>query len=77
MEDVLRFQKRFGALHPNMKMEWTQSRFQLPFLDLEISLELKPGAILYIPWKSCHSDDSKRAWVKGELTRYVRICSRL
>ncbi|KAJ3964032.1 hypothetical protein EV361DRAFT_757056, partial [Lentinula raphanica] len=35
------------------------------------------NAYLYIPWKSCHSDDSKRAWVKGELIRYVRICSRL
>ncbi|KAJ7453440.1 hypothetical protein FB451DRAFT_940068, partial [Mycena latifolia] len=30
---------------------------------------------LYIPWNSCHSEDSKRAWVKGELIRYVRICS--
>ncbi|KAJ7779733.1 hypothetical protein B0H16DRAFT_1300148 [Mycena metata] len=28
-----------------------------------------------IPWKSCHSADSEHAWVKGELIRYVRICS--
>ncbi|KAJ6530620.1 hypothetical protein B0H19DRAFT_904980, partial [Mycena capillaripes] len=34
------------------------------------------NAYLYIPWNSCHSLDSKRAWVKGELIRYVRICSR-
>ncbi|KAJ7291689.1 hypothetical protein C8J57DRAFT_1044376 [Mycena rebaudengoi] len=33
------------------------------------------NACLYIPWNSCHSPDSKRAWVKGELTRYVRTCS--
>ncbi|KAJ7221775.1 hypothetical protein C8J57DRAFT_1094836 [Mycena rebaudengoi] len=33
------------------------------------------NAYLYIPWNSCHSPDSKCAWVKGELTRYVRICS--
>ncbi|KAJ7742235.1 hypothetical protein B0H16DRAFT_1323444 [Mycena metata] len=32
------------------------------------------NAYLYIPWNSCHSNDSKRAWVKGELIRYVRIC---
>ncbi|KAJ7755117.1 hypothetical protein B0H16DRAFT_1315870 [Mycena metata] len=32
------------------------------------------NSYLYIPWKSCHS--SKRAWVKGELIRYVRISSR-
>ncbi|KAJ6477663.1 hypothetical protein C8R45DRAFT_780484, partial [Mycena sanguinolenta] len=31
---------------------------------------------LYIPWNSCHSENSKRAWVKGELIRYVRICSK-
>ncbi|KAJ6578414.1 hypothetical protein B0H19DRAFT_903711, partial [Mycena capillaripes] len=34
------------------------------------------NAYLYIPWNSCHSEDSKRAWVKGELIRYVRICSK-
>jgi hypothetical protein len=34
------------------------------------------NAYLYIPWNSCHSVDSKRAWVKGELIRYVRICSK-
>ncbi|KAJ7254842.1 hypothetical protein C8J57DRAFT_949135, partial [Mycena rebaudengoi] len=34
------------------------------------------NAYLYIPWNSCHSLNSKRAWVKGELIRYVRICSR-
>ncbi|KAJ7207457.1 hypothetical protein GGX14DRAFT_316358, partial [Mycena pura] len=34
------------------------------------------NAYLYIPWNSCHSLDSKRAWVKGELIRYVRICSK-
>ncbi|KAJ7119196.1 hypothetical protein C8R43DRAFT_857885, partial [Mycena crocata] len=34
------------------------------------------NAYLYIPWNSCHSVESKRAWVKGELIRYVRICSR-
>ncbi|KAJ7671785.1 hypothetical protein B0H17DRAFT_948162, partial [Mycena rosella] len=34
------------------------------------------NAYLYIPWISCHSEDSKRAWVKGELIRYVRICSK-
>ncbi|KAJ7186465.1 hypothetical protein C8R46DRAFT_861080, partial [Mycena filopes] len=33
------------------------------------------NAYLYIPWRSCHSLDSKRAWVKGELIRYVRLCS--
>ncbi|KAJ7126570.1 hypothetical protein C8R43DRAFT_897741, partial [Mycena crocata] len=32
------------------------------------------NAYLYIPWNSCHSPDSKRAWVKGKLIRYVRIC---
>jgi hypothetical protein len=32
------------------------------------------NAYLYIPWLSCHSDDSKCAWVKNELIRYVRIC---
>ncbi|KAF9065879.1 hypothetical protein BDP27DRAFT_1228409, partial [Rhodocollybia butyracea] len=34
------------------------------------------NAYLYIPWNSCHSEDSKRAWVKGELIRYVRISSK-
>jgi hypothetical protein len=34
------------------------------------------NAYLYIPWNSCHSPDSKRAWIKGELIRYVRICSK-
>jgi hypothetical protein len=93
---VLAFQTRFGNLHPNMKMEWTQSKFQLPFLDIHVSLEVDPSVLyrstkvhivtrvfqkalnsyLYIPWSSCHSDASKRAWVKGELIRYVRISSK-
>jgi hypothetical protein len=34
------------------------------------------NAYLYIPWNSCHLLDSKRAWVKGELIRYVQICSK-
>ncbi|KAI0065892.1 hypothetical protein BV25DRAFT_1797961 [Artomyces pyxidatus] len=34
------------------------------------------NSYLYIPWSSCHSDASKRSWVKGELIRYVRISSR-
>ncbi|KAJ7714814.1 hypothetical protein B0H16DRAFT_1248517, partial [Mycena metata] len=34
------------------------------------------NAYLYIPWNSCHSLDAKRAWIKGELIRYVRICSK-
>ncbi|KAJ7451308.1 hypothetical protein FB451DRAFT_1051566 [Mycena latifolia] len=34
------------------------------------------NAYLYIPWISCHSEASKRAWIKGELIRYVRICSK-
>ncbi|KAJ7263455.1 hypothetical protein C8J57DRAFT_1070637, partial [Mycena rebaudengoi] len=34
------------------------------------------NAYLYIPQNSCHSADSKRAWVKGELIQYVRICSK-
>ena len=96
LEAVLKFQKRFGELHPNMKMEWTQSRYKLPFLDVSVSLEVAPGvlyqstkaaivtrvfqkalnAYLYIPWKSCHSDASKKSWVKGELIRYVRLSSR-
>jgi hypothetical protein len=95
LEDVLQFQRRFGSLHPNMRMEWTQSQRALPFLDIQVSLELDPrkpafnpqkriktnvyqkalNAYLYIPWNSCHSVASKRAWVKGELIRYVRICS--
>lgn len=96
LEDVRNFQKRFGELHPNMKMEWTQSRYKLPFLDVSVSLEVAPGVLyqstkativtrvfqkalnsyLYIPWKSCHSDTSKKSWVKGELIRYVRLSSR-
>ncbi|KAJ3925852.1 MAG: hypothetical protein NXY57DRAFT_906558, partial [Lentinula lateritia] len=35
------------------------------------------NAYLYIPWNSCHSNDSKRAWVKGELIQYIRISSRI
>lgn len=96
IEDVRSFQRRFGSLHPNMRMEWTESRHRLPFLDVHVSLEFDHrfpafnprmrlstnvyqkalNAYLYIPWISCHSDDSKRAWVKGELIRYVRICSK-
>ena len=96
LETVLAFQKRFGELHPNMKMEWTQSWYSLPFLDVSVSLETASGvllrstkvavvtrvflkalnAYLYIPWKSCHSDTSKRSWVKGELIRYVRLSSK-
>jgi hypothetical protein len=79
-----------------MKMEWSESQYRLPFLDVHVSLELDPrfpafnpckrivtdvyqkalNTYLYIPWNSCHSEESKRAWVKGELIRYVRICSK-
>ena len=45
LEDVLRFQTRFGALHPNMKMEWNHSCFSLPFLDVNVSLEAAPGQL--------------------------------
>lgn len=34
------------------------------------------NAYLYIPWKSCHSIQSKKAWVKGELICYMCISSR-
>ncbi|KAF8915727.1 hypothetical protein CPB85DRAFT_1217413, partial [Mucidula mucida] len=34
------------------------------------------NAYLYIPWASSHSEASKRAWIRGELIRYVRICSK-
>jgi hypothetical protein len=36
LEAVRKFQKCFRELHPNMKMEWTQSRYQLLFLDVSI-----------------------------------------
>ncbi|PBK97137.1 hypothetical protein ARMGADRAFT_1045148 [Armillaria gallica] len=94
--EVLKFQERFGNLHPNMKMEWSQSQLHLAFLDVHISMEDVPdtvawsthreivtrvfqkslNAYLYILWKSCHSVQSKKAWVKGKLIRYVRISSR-
>jgi hypothetical protein len=45
LDTVLSFQKRFGELHPNMKMEWTQSKFQLPFLDVHVSLEVDPSVL--------------------------------
>ncbi|KAJ7161569.1 hypothetical protein C8R46DRAFT_904665 [Mycena filopes] len=35
------------------------------------------NSYLYIPWNSCHSDESKRAWVRGERVRYVRLCSKV
>jgi hypothetical protein len=96
LEDVEKLKLRFGSLHPNVKFEWSVSRLQLPFLDVQVSLDINPGvlvtnpqfrlvtsvyqkaliAYLYIPWDSCHSVDSKRAWIKDELIRYVRICSR-
>ncbi|SJL17766.1 uncharacterized protein ARMOST_21327 [Armillaria ostoyae] len=96
LDQVLKFQERFGNLHPNMKMEWSQSQLHLAFLDVHVSVEDVPGTVawstrreivtrvfqkslnayLYIPWKSCHSVQSKKAWVKGELIRYVRISSR-
>ncbi|KAJ7938884.1 hypothetical protein B0H13DRAFT_2301088 [Mycena leptocephala] len=40
LDAVLAFQERFGRLHPNMKIEWTSSRVQLPFLDVHVSLEV-------------------------------------
>ena len=45
LETVRKFQMRFGELHPNMKMEWSQSRYKLPFLDVSVSLEVAPGVL--------------------------------
>jgi hypothetical protein len=45
LDTVLSFQKCFRELHPNMKMDWTQSKFQLPFLDVHVSLEVNPSVL--------------------------------
>lgn len=91
IEMVLKYQEWFGNLHPNMKMEWSQSQLHLAFLNVHVSVEDVPGTVswstwqeivmcvfqkslnayLYIPWKSCHSVQSKQTWVKGELICYV------
>jgi hypothetical protein len=39
LDDVEKFKLCFGALHPNMKMEWSASRLQLSFLDVQVSLD--------------------------------------
>ncbi|KAF9067387.1 hypothetical protein BDP27DRAFT_1383945 [Rhodocollybia butyracea] len=87
MRNVIRFQERFGNLHPKMRMEWTQCRHLSGGCTGAVAHNPKYGivtmvfqkalnAYLYIPWNSCHSEDSKRAWVKGELIQYVQISSK-
>ncbi|KII94504.1 hypothetical protein PLICRDRAFT_659542, partial [Plicaturopsis crispa FD-325 SS-3] len=54
-------------------------KVQITLLGFEIVTRVYQKALnsyLYIPWSSCHSDVSKRAWVKGELIRYVRLSSK-
>jgi hypothetical protein len=65
---VLDFQERFGRLHPNMQMEWTSSRVQLPFLDVHVSLEVP----LSSPSRQYHVGIVTRVYQKA-LNSYLYI----
>jgi hypothetical protein len=49
LEDVRRFQQRFGSLHANMRMEWTESQHSVPFLDVLVQLGLDPAKPMFNP----------------------------
>ncbi|KAJ7447985.1 hypothetical protein FB451DRAFT_1054085 [Mycena latifolia] len=59
------------SLDLNSGVSAANSQFRLVTLVYQKVL----NAYLYILWNSCHSTDSKCAWVKGELIHYVQICS--
>lgn len=83
--------KDLNNMHTAIKLETTQSASSANFLDLHIFkdstfhntgiLQTKVhqkqlNAYLYIPFNSFHSPKAKGAFIKTELLRYVRTCSR-
>jgi hypothetical protein len=70
----------------HLEVNWTCSKKSLEFLDVSvqqllnsrITTHVRQKALnnfQYIPWSSSHPKNVKKAFVKGELTRYRTICS--
>ncbi len=67
-----------------LQLSWSVAASSCCFLDIRIFLEegIKTGVFfkpennaIYIPFSSAHTWSQKTSWLKGELIRYIRICS--
>ena len=80
----------FNSLHPKIKLNFVMDHDRIEFLDLvifkgprfyrkgildiEVHQKITNG-YLYIPFTSFHPVSVKKAFIRGELIRYVRNCS--
>ena len=84
---LLQFLNALNNLNDRIKLTYDISESHIPFLDLSISIDhskrrllvstfQKPlNKYLYIPFESFHPTSNKKAFIKGELMRYVRNSS--
>jgi hypothetical protein len=84
------FLSHYEKLHPDIKITWVISTTSIPYMDIEIykgkdfkttrilstRIYQKPlNKFLYIPPFSFHNKHIFKAFIKGELIRYVRFSS--
>lgn len=85
LRDLENFHMILNQSHPGIKLTMTHSTVSVNFLDLTISTKADKltatiyqkelNQYLYIPPFSNHSPATIRGFIKGEFTRYARLCS--
>ena len=83
-QDVIVAINQITSLYP-LLLSWTPLQCEVSYLDtfiackvngLEIGVFFKPqNNAVYIPYCSEHIFSQKTSWLRGELIRYIRICS--
>jgi Reverse transcriptase (RNA-dependent DNA polymerase) len=87
-DSLLHFFRLLNKLHPSLQFTMKASRSKIEFLDtwitidhnrcLTFSVYQKPlNKYLYLPHISNHAPHCKKGFIKGELTRYARLCTKL
>ncbi len=86
MEELARFKRLIEHLARPLKFTLNVQQESIPFLDIEFfwdhdhlhhKVYQKPmNRYLYIPYSSNHPPACKTGFIKGELIRYARLCSR-
>jgi hypothetical protein len=61
MDDVCKFRDHFGSLHLNMRIEWTWSRYSVPFLDVQVLIKCDPASGFHNPHKRLSTNVYQKA----------------
>ena len=89
LQDFNTFFQRLNNFHPTIKFEYTISETEIQYLDLTIYVDksnkrlgtkthIKPtNAFQYVHYTSHHPHATKKAIIKGEITRYRQHAAKL